>query len=160
MGITLHPMPQSPTITPRLQPFESAWPMVAPNAQWPAPPLHLQLLYLQQLCWGMSCLTSSTPSLAWAYLPTKIAQLSLHKLQSQSTTQTAIQSSQAGGMRLAHVSGIFLSPLRLLTPRMQPVPQLLGRPSQLLLHFLRHTTAPTVPSGDSANHVCSNPPLS
>jgi hypothetical protein len=32
--------------------------MVPPNAWWPAPPLHLQPRYLQQLCRGMSCLTS------------------------------------------------------------------------------------------------------
>ncbi len=115
---TLHSMPQSPTITPRLQPLESAWPMVTPNSWWPASPLHRQLLYLQQLCCGMSCLTSPIPSLAWAHLPTKTAQLSLHKPQSQSTTQTAIQSSQAGRMRLVRVSGIFLSPPRPLTPRM------------------------------------------
>jgi hypothetical protein len=45
----------------------------------------------------------------------------------------AIQSSQAGKMRLVRGYGIFLSPPRLLSPRMQPVPQCLGRPSQLLL---------------------------
>jgi hypothetical protein len=60
-------------------------------------------------------------SLAWACLPTKIAQLSLHKSQSQSTTQTVIQSSQAGRMRLVPISGIFLSPPWPLTPRMRPV---------------------------------------
>jgi hypothetical protein len=64
-----------------------------------------------------------------ARLPTKTAQSSLHKPQSQSTTQMAIQFSQAGRMRLVRVSGIFLSPPRPLTPRMQPVPQRLGRPS-------------------------------
>ena len=58
----------------------------------------------------MSCLTSPIPSSAWACLPTKIAQLSLHKPQSQSTTQMAIQPSQAGGMRLVCISGIFLNP--------------------------------------------------
>jgi hypothetical protein len=96
MCTTLRLMPQLPTITPRLQPLEFAWPTDARNAWWPAPPLHWQLLYLQQLCRGMSRLTSPIPSLAWACLPTKIAQLSLHEPQSQSTTQTAIQSSQAG----------------------------------------------------------------
>jgi hypothetical protein len=111
---------------------------VTPIAWWPAPPLHPQPLYLQQFCWGMSCLTSPIHSLAWACLPIKIGQSSLHKPQSQSTTQTAIHSSKAGGMSLVHVSGIFLLPTRPLTPRMQPVPQLLGRPSQLLLHFLHH----------------------
>jgi hypothetical protein len=66
------------------------------------------------------------------------SQSSLHKPQSQSTTQMAIQSSQAGRMRLIHVSGIFLSPPRPLTPRMRLVPQLLGHPSQLLLRFVHH----------------------
>ncbi len=42
------------------------------------------MLYLQQLCRGMSCLTSPIPSLAWARLLTKIAQSSLHQPQSQS----------------------------------------------------------------------------
>jgi hypothetical protein len=59
--------------------------MVAPNAWWPAPPLHLQLLYLQQLRLGMSCLNSPIPSSAWAHFPTKTAQLSLNKQQLQST---------------------------------------------------------------------------
>jgi hypothetical protein len=118
--------------------LESAWPTVALNAWWPAPPLHLQLRYLRKLHRGMSCLTSPILSLAWDYLPTKTAQLSSQKQQSQSTTQMAIQSSQAGKMRLVHGYGIFLSPLRLLTPRRQLVPQRLGRPSQLLLHFWRH----------------------
>ncbi len=63
----------------------------APPMAWPlVSPLHWQLLYLQQLCQGMSCLTSPIPSSAWARLPSKIAQLSLHKPQSQSTTQMAI----------------------------------------------------------------------
>jgi hypothetical protein len=96
--------------------------MVAPNARWPVPPLHLQLLYLRKLHQGMSCLTSPIPSSAWDRLPTKTAQLSLHEQQSQSTTQMAIQSSQAGGMRLVRGYGIFLSLPRLLTPRMRPVP--------------------------------------
>ena len=83
----------------------------------------------------MSCPTSPIPSSAWDLLPTKTARLSSQKQQSQSTTQMAIQSSQAGEMRLVRGYGIFHSPLRLLTPRMQPVPQRLGRPSKLLLHF-------------------------
>jgi hypothetical protein len=95
-------------------------------------------LYLRQLCRGKSCLTSPTPSLAWDRLPTKTAQSSSHKQQPQSTTQMAIQSSQAGKMRLVHGYGIFLSPPRLLTSRIQLVPQRLGRPSQLLLHFRHH----------------------
>jgi hypothetical protein len=53
--------------------------MVAPNAQLPAPPLHLLPLYLRQLPWGMSCLTSPIPSSAWDCLPTKTAQSSSHK---------------------------------------------------------------------------------
>jgi hypothetical protein len=57
-------------------------------------------------------------SSAWGRLPTKTARSSSHKQQSQSTTQMAIQSSQAGEMRLVHGYGIFLSPPRLLTPRM------------------------------------------
>jgi hypothetical protein len=138
MVTTLRPMPQLPTTTPRLRPLESTWPTAAPNAWCPAPPLHLQPLYLQQLCWGMSCLTSPIPSSAWARLPTKTAQSSSQEPQSQSTTQTAIQSSQAGGMRLVRVSGILLSLPRLLTPKMRPLPQLLGRPSQHLLRFLCH----------------------
>jgi hypothetical protein len=136
MVTTLRPMPQLPTITSRLRLLESAWPTVTPNTWWLVPPLHLQPLYL--LCWGVSCLTSPIPSLAWACLPTKTAQLSLHEPQSQSTTQTAIQSSQAGRMRLVCISGIFLSPPRPLTSRMQPVPKLLGCPSQILLCFLLH----------------------
>jgi hypothetical protein len=112
--------------------------MGAPNAWWPVPPLHPQLLYLQQLCWGMSCLTSPIPSSAWAHLPTKIAQSSLPKPQSQSTNLMATQSSQAGRMRLVRISGIFLSPPSPSTHRMQPVPQLLDYPSQLLLCFLHH----------------------
>jgi hypothetical protein len=138
MATTLRPMPQLPTTTPRPQPLESAWPMVAPNAQWPAPPLHLQPRYLRKLQRGMSCLTSPILSSTGDHLPTKTARSSSQKQQSQSTTQMAIQSSQAGKMRLVCGYGIFLSPLRLLTPRMQPVPQRLGRPSQLLLHFWRH----------------------
>jgi hypothetical protein len=113
--------------------------------------LAFQLLYFEQLCWGMSCLPSPIPSSAWACLPTKNAQSSLHKQQSKSITQTAIQFSQTGRMRLVRISGIFLSPPRLLTPRMRPVPQLLDRPSERLLRFLHHhpvsQTAPTIPSG-------------
>jgi hypothetical protein len=96
ISTTSPPMPQLPSKTFRLQPLESTWPTVAPNAWWPVPPLHLQPLYLHQLCRGMSCLNSPILSLAWACLPTKIAQLSLNKPQSQSTTQMAIQFSQAG----------------------------------------------------------------
>jgi hypothetical protein len=129
MVTTSRRTPQLPTIIPRLQPLEFAWPTDAPNAQWLEPPLHWQPSFIQKLCRGMSSLTSPISSLAWACLPTKIAQLSLHEPQSQSTTQTAIPSSQAGGMRLVLVSGTFLSPLRPLTLRMQPVPQLLSLPS-------------------------------
>jgi hypothetical protein len=111
--------------------------------------LPLQPLYLRQLCWGMSCLTSPLPSLAWDHLPTKTAQLSSHKKQSQSTTKMAIQSSQAGKMRLVRRYGIFLSPPRLLTPRMRLVPQRLGRPSQLLLRFWCH---------HPVSHNCLHPP--
>jgi hypothetical protein len=107
-------MPQSPTTTPRLQPLESRWLAVAPNAWWPVPPLHQQQqpLFLQQLCWGMPCLTSPIPSLAWGCLLTKIAQSSLHTPQSQSTTQMAIPPSQGGRMKLVRISGTFLSPTR------------------------------------------------
>jgi hypothetical protein len=139
-------MPQLPTTNPRLRPLESAWSTVALNAWWPVPPLHRQPLFLQQLCWGMSCLTSPIPSLAWGRLPTKIAQLSLHEPQSQSTTQMAIPSSQAGGKRLVHISGTFLSPPRPLTLKMQLLPQLLSHPSQLLLRFLcHHPVSPDCP---------------
>jgi hypothetical protein len=100
--------------------------------------LHLQPCYLRKLCRGMSCLTSPILSLAWDRLRTKTARSSSQKQQSQSTTQMAIQSSQAGEMRLVHGYSIFLSPLRLLSPRMRLVPQRLGRPSQLLLRFWRH----------------------
>jgi len=112
--------------------------MVAPNAWWPAPPLHLQPHYLRQLCRGMSCLTSPILSLPWDRLPTKTKRLSPQKQQSQSTTQMATQPSQAGEMTPVHGYGVFLSPLRLLTSRMRPVPQCLGHPSQLLLCFRLH----------------------
>jgi hypothetical protein len=138
MGTTLHPMPQLPTITPRLITLKSAWPTVAPNAWWPAQLLHWQPLFCQQLHQDMSCPTSPIPSLAWARFQTKIAQSSLHKQKSQSTNQMAIPSSQAGRMRLVCVSGTFLSLPRPLTPGMQLLPQLLCRPSQLLLQFLCH----------------------
>jgi hypothetical protein len=122
--------------------LEPAWPTVALNARWPVPLLHWQPLFHQQLCQGMSCLTSSIPSLAWAHLPTKIVKWTLHKLQSQSTNQTAIPFSQAGKMRLLLISGTFLSPPRPLTLRKQPVPQLLSCQSQLLLCFLLHHPVP------------------
>ncbi len=64
--------------------------------------------------------------------------LFLHRPQSQSTTQMVIPSSLVGGMRLACISGTFVSPLRPQILRMQPLPQLLSLPSQLLLCFLRH----------------------
>ena len=118
--------------------LEFAWPTVALNTWQPAPPLHLQPLYLQQLCRGMSCLTFHIPSLTWDRLPTKTAQSSSHKQQSQSTTQMAIQSSQAGKTRLVQGYGIFLSPPKQLTPRMRLVPQRPSPPSQLLLHFRCH----------------------
>ena len=65
----------------------------------------------------MSCLPSLIPSSAWGHLLTKVAKLSLPRQQSQSTTPMVIPFSQAGGMRLDHVYGTFLSLRRPQTPQ-------------------------------------------
>ena len=133
---TLHLMPLSPTTIPRLQPSESAWPMVIPNARWPAPLLHWHPHSLQQECRGMSCLPSLIPSSAWGRLPTKDATSFLPRPPSLSTTPMAIPFSQAGGMRLDRASGTSLSPLRPRTHRMHPLPQCLSLPARCHLRFL------------------------
>jgi hypothetical protein len=98
--------------------------MVTPNAWWPVPPLHLQLRYLWQLCWGMSCLTSPILSSAWDRFPTKTARSSSQKQQSQSILRNVTK-----GVRWLHTTfGSF----RLFS---LPTEQLISQVNMLMQHY-------------------------
>ena len=94
-----------------------------PERRWLAPLLHQHHHSLKQQCWDMSCLPSRIPSSAWGHLLTKVAKSSLPRQQSQSTTPMVIPFSQAGGMRVDHVYGTFLSLRRPRTPQERRAPQ-------------------------------------